>query len=90
MASAKKVAYISRNDSAEPKGQSLAALNWRSMTLPIMMALAPPRRSGVRNEPRQGMNTRMMPETMPGMVSGSVTDRKVRNCEAPRSRLASR
>ena len=37
------------------------------------MLRAPPNKSGVMNEPMDGMNTRMQPPTMPGIVSGITT-----------------
>jgi hypothetical protein len=79
IASAKNVMYMSRNDSAAPKGQSLADLNWRSMTLAIIWLSVPPRRSGVRNAPSVGMKVMMTPDTIPGTASGTTMDRKVRS-----------
>ena len=67
------------NDIAEPSGQLLAALNWRSITLPISWLSGPPRRSEIRKVPRAGMNTRMMPEMMPGLASGTTMLKKVRH-----------
>ncbi len=53
------------------------------------MLLAPPRRSETTNWPIDGMKTRMMPATIPGMVSGTVTRKKVATLLAPRSSEAS-
>ena len=77
------------NDSADPNGQSLARLNWRSMTLAIIWLSGPPSRSGVRYDPIAGMKVISMPERMPGSASGTTTSKIVRTCPAPRSRLAS-
>src|SRR6185436_3266555 len=52
---------ISTSETAEPKGQSRAVVNWFCTRLPIMTVLPPPSRSGVRNAPTQGMNTRIEP-----------------------------
>ena len=76
-------------DRAAPKGQSLALLNWRSITLAIIWLSVPPSRSGVRKEPSAGMKVMMMPETMPALASGTTMPAKVRTWLAPRSRLAS-
>ena len=39
---------INVSDTAEPKGQSRAVVNWFWIRLPIMTDLPPPSRSGVR------------------------------------------
>ena len=81
-ASAKNVRYSRMNDSAAPNGQSFADLNWRSMTFAIIWLSVPPSRAGVRNEPSAGMNVMMTAETMPGIASGSITERMVRHCRS--------
>ena len=82
--------YIRLSDSAAPNGQSLASLNWLSITLAIIRTFLPPKRSGVRKEPSAGMKVMMMPDTMPTLASGTTMEKKVRVWLAPRSRLASR
>ena len=78
------------NERAAPNGQSFADLNCRSITFAIIWLSVPPSRSGVRNEPSAGMKVMTIPETMPGIASGTTMETKVRIWLAPRSRLASR
>src|SRR6185312_7799407 len=56
-ANSSALANINASDAAEPKGQSRAVVNWFWMRLPSITVLPPPRRSGVRWAPRQGMKT---------------------------------
>jgi len=69
--------YIRMNDNADPKGQSFADLNCLSMMLPIICESAPPSKSGIMNEPKQGINTRMIPDVIPGLMLGIITLKKV-------------
>src|SRR5262249_35272692 len=79
----------SRKESAAPKGMSRAIANCDWMRLPTYVVRAPPRRSGARKLPREGMKTRTEPATIPDAVRGRVTARSVRKGEAPRSAEAS-
>ncbi len=54
-------------ESAEPKGQSLALRNWRSITLAISEESGPPSRSGCRKVPSAGMKVMTTAEAMPGV-----------------------
>ena len=80
---------ITMNDAAEPKGQFRAAENWFCTRLPIIISLAPPSRSEVRNDPSAGMKTSRQPATTPGMDSGRVTRRKRSAGLAPSTSAAS-
>ena len=80
---------MSRKESAPPNGQSLADLNWRSITLPMSWLSVPPSRSGMKKAPSAGMKTMITPDSTPCQVSGKITEKKVRHWPAPRSRLAS-
>ncbi len=79
----------SRIASAEASGQSLLEKNSVHSTLPIIRLSGPPSRSGITNSPTAGMKTSMLPATMPGQESGSVTRRKARKGRQPRSAAAS-
>src|SRR6185436_10115529 len=67
---------ISINDNAAPKGQSRVSRNCCLITLPIMMPLVPPRRSGMAKMPTAGMNTSAAPANTPGRDKGNVTRQK--------------
>jgi hypothetical protein len=71
--------------SVEPKGQLRAWRNWRSMTLPVICTLEPPRKDGTMKLPSAGMKTMTQPPAMPGAVKGRITRRKVWKGVAPRS-----
>src|SRR3546814_14608361 len=65
-ARAKNVTYMSRKESAPPNGQSFAALNWRSIRLPIIWLAGPPSSTGGRKAPSAGMNGMEGPGEQPG------------------------
>src|SRR5579871_6170858 len=80
---------IKTSDAAEPKGQSRAFVNWFCIRFPTITDFPPPRRSGVRYAPRQGMNTRTSPARIPGPHSGTTTRNNAVKGLAPRSAAAS-
>src|SRR5262249_20881852 len=81
---------ITASDTADPKGQSRAVVNWFCTRLPTMTVLPPPSRPGCRNAPTQGMKTRMDPARIPGAESGITTRSRTENGFAPKPAAASR
>ena len=81
---------IITSDSAEPKFQSLASRNWRSMMSPNSQKLPLPKSREIANVVTAGMNTIVIPEITPGSESGSTTRRNTFTGFAPRSSAASR
>ena len=59
------------SERAEPKLQFPDVRNCDSMTLPIKTYCPPPSSFGMKKEDTAGRNTSVMPEIMPGMLSGS-------------------
>ena len=59
-------------DKADPKGQFLPTMNDCSIKLPIIITLAPPKRSGTIKFPRLGIKTRIDPPIIPGNDKGKV------------------
>ena len=74
---------------AAPNGQSRAFKNCSVIRLPINMLLAPPRRSGMTNSPRQGTKTKVSPLAIAMRVLGMSTRVSTFHSEAPRSLAAS-
>ena len=75
--------------SAEASGQSWLEKNSVQSILPTIRLCGPPSRSGMMNSPTTGMNTSILPATMPGSDSGSVILANARQGRQPRSAAAS-
>ena len=80
---------ISAKDTAEPKGQFRADVNWFCTRLPIITCLAPPSRSDVMKEPSAGTKTSRQPAMTPGSESGQGHPEEARAGRAPSTSAAS-
>lgn len=69
---------IRATDKAAPKGQLWPWPNCNPIRLPIIRFLPPPRIFGVTSAPRDGINVRIQPATIPGFTSGMMTSRSTR------------
>ena len=67
-----RIKTIRTRESPEPAFQFPTWVNCWSMIFPIRRTFEPPKKSLMTNVVRAGTNTMVMPDTMPGIVSGST------------------
>ena len=76
---------IIKIDKAEPKFQLPIVVNCCSIRLPTNIYFPPPRRFGITKFETAGINTIVIPEIIPGILSGKITFLKAWALFAPKS-----
>ena len=90
MISVKRSADTLTTVNAIPRGAVALSITKREITFPMKRSFAPPINSGITNSPKDGMNTRYMPDRIAFMLTGIRIRLIVCLLLAPKSSDASR